>query len=58
MIVPAETARDWVSHDEQIGIEAESDGLSILIEKDFACVTRKDDPDNLDAFPNPELVCT
>lgn len=58
VLVPSETAREWVESDEQVGIEAESNGVSVLIEKDFACLTREDDPDNLDAFPNPELVCT
>lgn len=56
--LPAAVAEEWAANDEQVGIEAEIDGLSILIEKDFACLTREDDPDNLDAFPNPELVCT
>lgn len=56
--VPENAIREWAETDEQIGIEAESNGLKILIEKDFACPTRKDDPDNLDAFANPEPVCT
>ena len=56
--LPKDEANEWAADDEKIGIEAESGGLSILIEKDFACLTRTDDPDNLDAFPNPELVCT
>lgn len=56
--VPESEIREWAETDEKIGIEAESNGLTILIEKDFACPTRKDDPDNLDAFANPEAVCT
>lgn len=31
--------------------------LTILIEKDFACLDRKDDPDNADAFPHPTGEC-
>lgn len=31
--------------------------LKILIEKDFVCLDRKDDPDNLDAFPHPTRKC-
>lgn len=58
VLVPTETAREWAGNDDRVGIEAEANGLSILVEKDFACLTREDDPDNLDAFPNPELVCT
>ena len=58
VVVPKEMASEWANTDTQVGINAESDGLKILIEKDFACPTRKDDPDNLDSFPNPEIVCT
>ena len=41
---------------EEVGIEAQQrigDGetLSILIEKDFECIGRPDDPDRADAFP-------
>ncbi|REJ77560.1 MAG: hypothetical protein DWQ47_14395 [Acidobacteria bacterium] len=56
--VSEEEIRAWADDDSKIGIEADSEGLKILIEKDFACPTRKDDPDNLDAFANPEAVCT
>jgi len=31
--------------------------LKILIEKDFVCLDRKDDPDNADAFPHPTGKC-
>lgn len=56
--VPESEIREWAETDEKIGIETESNGLKILIEKDFACPTRTDDPDNLDAFANPGAVCT
>ncbi len=55
--VPETEVLEWAKTD-GVGIDAESNGLSILIEKDFACLTRTDEPDNLDAFPNPELACT
>lgn len=65
--VPDQVARDWVESDE-ISLEAEqliesekTDGgenvLTILIEKDFVCLERADDPDNLDAFPHPTGRC-
>ena len=43
---------------ERVGIEATQDvgentELYILMEKDFECLTRPDDPDNADSFPNP-----
>ena len=55
--VPKDLANQWTTTD-QVGIEAEQrlngdDTLSILIEKDFACVGRPDDPDHADAFPAP-----
>ncbi|MDQ3751004.1 MAG: hypothetical protein M3367_18600 [Acidobacteriota bacterium] len=31
--------------------------LKILIEKDFVCLDRKNDPDNADAFPHPTRKC-
>lgn len=31
--------------------------LKILIEKDFVCLDRQNDPDNLDAFPHPTGKC-
>ncbi len=55
--LPAEVADDWIKTD-QVGIEAVAGtgngSVEILVEKDFACLTRTDDPDNLDAFPNPD----
>ncbi len=56
--VPIADLLEWAEEDTRVGIEAESGSLRILIEKDFACPSREDDPDNLDSFPNPELVCT
>jgi len=58
VFLPSSEADNWAGNDDRVGIEADVNGLSILVEKDFACLTREDDPDNLDAFPNPDLVCT
>ena len=54
VLVPKDRACDWV-RSEQVGIESGEDSpLSILIEKDFACLqVRPGEPDD-DAFPNPE----
>ena len=59
--VPEKIARNWTASD-QVGIESEQslgdgESLTILIEKDFACLDRPDDPDREDAFPNPNLAC-
>jgi len=59
--IPEATARNWVDSDlitleSNQPIETES-VLKILIEKDFVCLDRKDDPDNADAFPHPTGKC-
>lgn len=55
--IPEKLATEWFET-ELVGFDAKipngKDGLSVLIEKDFVCLTRTDDPDNLDAYPNPE----
>ena len=55
--IPTTKAREWFGT-ELVGLEAEEqkgeDKLGILVEKDFVCLTRTDDPDNLDAYPNPD----
>ena len=60
--VPAHLAKHW-SSGEQVGIESsqqfgDGEPLAILIEKDFACLDRPDDPDRHDAFPNPNSDCS
>ncbi|HVF30430.1 MAG TPA: hypothetical protein VNA22_05640 [Pyrinomonadaceae bacterium] len=55
--VPESQAHAWAIGDE-VGFEAEQligDGLilSLLVEKDFVCVGRPDDPDRHDAFTAP-----
>jgi len=72
--IPEATARNWVDSDlitlesnqpnengSQNGAGenvASQYGLKILIEKDFVCLDRKDDPDNIDAFPHPTGKCS
>jgi hypothetical protein len=61
IIVPDALARDWTTS-EMVGFDVEQpigNGgvLSILIEKDFVCLDRPDDPDRADAYPNPSLEC-
>ena len=55
--VPSVVGEKWAAS-EDVGIEASQpvDGLeelSILIEKDFACLTRRTGDDDKDAFPHP-----
>jgi hypothetical protein len=72
--VPKKAAQNWVESElvtlmsEQPIYNAEQNGtdkndasenvLRILIEKDFVCLDRKDDPDNADAFPHPTGKCS
>ncbi|GLC23785.1 DUF7009 family protein [Roseisolibacter agri] len=58
VVLPEALAREWASTD-RVGIAAEQRGvgpdgagvLQILIEKDFACLDRRDE--DADAFANP-----
>ena len=57
VMLPETLALRWCRGNE-VGIEHEIDideetTLSVLIEKDFECIGRPDDPDRADAFPNP-----
>ena len=59
--VPEDVARNWTSSDE-VGFESEQpigdgESLSIIVEKDFACLDRPNDPDRADAYPNPHAEC-
>ncbi|MGD9561253.1 MAG: hypothetical protein AB7F88_03985 [Pyrinomonadaceae bacterium] len=53
VIVPAAIAAAWASSD-QVGVESESDGRRISVEKDFACLKPRPGEDESDMFPNPE----
>ena len=61
IVVPEIFARGWAEGTD-VGFDAEQpigngDTLSILVEKDFVCIDRPDDPDRADAYPNPNLEC-
>ena|SRR5687767_10134974 len=61
VLIPKAAAQHWVSS-ETVGLEneqalGEGDKLTILIEKDFECIDRPDDPDRADAYPNPNPLC-
>lgn len=66
--VPDAVARNWVESDEitlkseqsienDANVSDAKDVLQILIEKDFVCLDRSDDPDNADAFLHPKGKC-
>ena len=62
--IPVLMARNWIET-ELVALQSEAptgnddpeNALKILIEKDFVCPERKDDPDNIDAFPHPAGEC-
>jgi hypothetical protein len=61
VFMPERVARDWAVND-SVGFEIEqpigaSESLTIIIEKDFVCVDRPNDPDREDAYPNPNVTC-
>ncbi len=56
--LPESTVREWADSD-QVAIASEqavdNDGvLSILVEKDFACLSPREGEDESDMFPHPE----
>lgn len=57
ILLPADDVDDW-AYSDLVGFEAEADngedGLSILVEKDFSCLTVHEGEDDSDAFPNPK----
>jgi len=55
--LPERDVRAWAKS-EQVGLYGETGLLAIAVEKDFACIDR-DDPEDVDAFPNPKgaAVC-
>lgn len=61
VLLPDAVARNWIANDE-VGFATDQairddQVLTILIEKDFACIDRPDDPDREQAYPNPNAVC-
>ncbi len=59
VVVPKALADQW-ANSEDVGIEGTFEALSIIIEKDFACLNVRDGEDESDAFPHPkekELSC-
>ena len=57
VFIPKALADEWTSTD-TVGIESADSVPSILIEKDFACLSARDGEDGSDMFPNPESsVC-
>ena len=61
VLIPVAEARRWTDGND-VGLEIEQSlgehgSLTIIVEKDFVCLDRPDDPDRADAYPNPNLTC-
>ena len=53
--VPEQVINDWAKSD---AVSIEHEGTpSVLIEKDFACLSERKNEDDADAFPNPRGKC-
>lgn len=53
--VPAAQVSEWADTD---AVSIEHEGIpSVLIEKDFACLSERKNEDDSDAFPNPRDEC-
>ena len=50
--LPSRWVRGW-TEDERVGFEHQGPDLSILVEKDFKCLTNRPGEDESDHFPNP-----
>jgi hypothetical protein len=54
--IPAELAKGW-SESSEVGLGGEDpidiQGLKVLIEKDFDCVSPRSGDEKIDTFPNP-----
>ncbi len=58
VVVPTAMARKW-AEPEEVAVQGEQPvtgdaTLSILLEKDFACLTPREGEDDSDTFPNPD----
>jgi hypothetical protein len=54
VLVPRKWSEGWAASDE-VGRQAVSNGIDILIEKDWACTTARVGEEGLDVYVNPTL---
>ena len=57
--LPAAEISAWANDDAAVSLRAEvqlpdGNGLKLLVEKDYTCLTHRHDEDQSDLFPNPE----
>jgi hypothetical protein len=64
LVLPGSLAREWAGS-EQVSLEAEQplgggESLRVLVEKDFACLTKRGGAEDADTYPHPQeglLTC-
>ena len=59
--IPLEQSKHWIASKElslrySLPLQ-DGEQLSLLIEKDLACLTEREGEDDSDAFPNPKKAC-
>ena len=55
VLLPKEWAAAWLAS-EEVGRAAETNGVHILIEKDWACTTLRTGEESTGTFPNPTAI--
>ena len=60
--LPASEISAWANDDEAVSLRGEvrlpcGDHLKLLVEKDFKCLTPREDEDQSDMYQNPEKTC-
>lgn len=61
ILVPGPVADNWCINDSEVGFSAEQNTsgqnvVSILVEKDFACLQPREHEDESDNYPNPKAL--
>lgn len=60
VVVRSAEFRQWAASDTEVSIRAQQhngrEGLSLLLEKDFPCLTKREGEDESDAIPRPPGV--
>jgi hypothetical protein len=55
VLLPQRIAHEWACSDE-VGIYGASGAMQVAIEKDFRCLTRPEEQEDPDVYPNPNAA--
>lgn len=56
ILIPKSTAENWAVSNE-VGIYGNYENLQISVEKDFKCLTPRNEDEDADTFPHPKENC-